>query len=149
MTKQEADNALAAVIFGDDQPDQCHSCGEYQKPGELWERETVDLDPGDAENGPDPDIQEVSTCALCLGKRAILDVLDVDMIAQVYSGRPGCGCGCRGKYSEDKSTKSRILNAVRFAPLGEIRMDVNGFGDDARILIAWENETRYRWIYVR
>lgn len=148
MTKQETDAKLAEIIFGEDQLNQCHECGEYQKPGVEWETEMVDLDPGNAEVGPQPDVQEVATCPECLGKRAILSVVDVDMIERVYSGRPGCGCGCRGTYSEDKSTKSRILNAVRSAPLGEVRIEVTGQGPEARIVIAWETETRNRWIYV-
>jgi hypothetical protein len=47
-------------------PEQCHECGAYRigdAPG--WKTETVDLDPGDPEVGPQPDVQEVPICSPC------------------------------------------------------------------------------------
>jgi hypothetical protein len=30
-------------------------------------------------------------------------------VVRVYSGRPGCACGCRGKYFEDQRNITRIV----------------------------------------
>jgi hypothetical protein len=39
-------------------------------------------------------------------------MIDINKIKSVYSGRPGCCCGCRGKYTyakkfQDESSKAR------------------------------------------
>jgi hypothetical protein len=46
-------------------PEQCYCCGKYNTEGEIWQMITVDLDPGDPEVGPDPDIQDVAICFDC------------------------------------------------------------------------------------
>lgn len=33
----------------------------------------------------------------------------VEQVAQVYSGKPGCACGCRGAYRQDARNIKRIL----------------------------------------
>ncbi len=33
-------------------------------------------------------------------------------VAKVYSGKPGCTCGCRGKYSTSKAQITRVLNIM-------------------------------------
>ena len=33
-------------------------------------------------------------------------------IIRVYSGRPGCGCGCRGNYSDRKAQITRVRNTM-------------------------------------
>lgn len=39
--------------------------------------------------------------------------IDPTKVVRVYSGRPGCGCGCRGKYYEDARNIKRVLKAMR------------------------------------
>lgn len=34
--------------------------------------------------------------------------IDISRVAQVYSGRPGCQCGCKGNYS----TKPHVIRRV-------------------------------------
>lgn len=48
------------------EPNQCYGCGKHQAPGEKWEKKLADLDPGNPENGPDPDICEVEYCPDCI-----------------------------------------------------------------------------------
>lgn len=38
--------------------------------------------------------------------------VDREKIVRVYSGRPGCGCGCRGKYSDDARNITRVVNVM-------------------------------------
>lgn len=39
-----------------------------------------------------------------------LSKLKVNHIHEVYSGRLGCACGCRGNYYKDKKNILRVLN---------------------------------------
>jgi hypothetical protein len=38
--------------------------------------------------------------------------VDRAMVKRVYSGRPGCACGCRGNYSTNPATITRIVNRI-------------------------------------
>jgi hypothetical protein len=69
--------------------------------------------------------------------------IDVGIINKVYSGRPGCGCGCRGRYWTDKRNIKRIVNTMN-ARSSEI--DDTPVGDGGHIY-AVENETRWYWAY--
>lgn len=51
-------------IMADD-PDFCFECGKMIPKGEARHRKLVDLDLGDPEVGPDPDICEVDVCTKC------------------------------------------------------------------------------------
>lgn len=47
---------------------QCYGCRTYIGPehiGQTWFDHLVDLDPGNPEVGPDPDLQEVLLCPTC------------------------------------------------------------------------------------
>lgn len=39
--------------------------------------------------------------------------LDRADVVRVYSGRPGCACGCRGNYSTNPATITRIVNRMK------------------------------------
>jgi nitrogenase subunit NifH len=60
-------------------------------------------------------------------------------VTQVYSGKPGCGCGCRGAYTDAKAQKTRVLNLMRQ------RADEVRFDDGVLVL---EDEKHYRWAYL-
>ncbi len=67
--------------------------------------------------------------------------IDYTKVTRVYSGRPGCGCGCRGKYYDDTRNIKRIVKAM-----------YNNLSDATRIdydneLAAVETDTRYYWAY--
>lgn len=42
----------------------------------------------------------------------ILLLSDPSKFGSVYSGRPGCACGCRGKHSEKRGQITRVLNVL-------------------------------------
>ena len=69
-----------------------------------------------------------------------------DIVTSVYSGRPGCGCGCRGKYSETKGAKTRILNVLK-ANADKLTQHM-GFISENEYIFAFETDQRYRWVYV-
>lgn len=48
--------------------------------------------------------------------QAELNVLTVDLIGRVYSGKPGCMCGCNGKYYEQGPMVKKVLNRLRNDP---------------------------------
>lgn len=66
-----------------------------------------------------------------------------DRIREVYSGRPGCGCGCRGTYSEKPGRITRVLNEIK----SKIGLDgwVVRFEDG----IASAEGDRYFWAYLK
>lgn len=39
-------------------------------------------------------------------------IVDRTQVEGVYSGKPGCACGCRGNYSENPATITRIVNRI-------------------------------------
>lgn len=75
--------------------------------------------------------------------------IDPTAIKTVYSGRPGCGCGCRGKYFTDQRNITRVVRAINKA-LGADSQDWlrTGVDDNAEGQVFFaENETRYFWAY--
>ena len=73
-------------------------------------------------------------------KQAIRGI-DVVNVKRVYAGRPGCGCGCLGKYWDDARNIRRVVN--------EMKRHVDDDGarlDFAEDLAAVEG-TRYLWAY--
>jgi len=69
--------------------------------------------------------------------------LTVNEIKRVYSGRPGCGCGCRGKYYDDGPMFAKTLRILQ--ERADEMEEPGGFGDE--VCFAIEDETRYRWLY--
>jgi hypothetical protein len=90
--------------------------------------------------------------------------IDINMVTtkdilRVYSGRPGCGCGCRGSYRynpehakeafENRKAipKPSDFNAVQVRKVlglmkqhsNEVECDISG--------AAWETDARYYWVY--
>jgi hypothetical protein len=59
-------------------------------------------------------------------------------IQEVYSGRPGCGCGCQGTYYQDKKNINRIVKLMN------ARKDEIKFEHD---IYSIENDVRYFWAY--
>ena len=39
-------------------------------------------------------------------------IINPNQVAQVYSGKPGCACGCKGNYSENPRTIKTIVNRM-------------------------------------
>lgn len=90
--------------------------------------------------------------------------LKVEDVAVVYSGRPGCGCGCRGKYWVNpawlaQATKRRgyeyapeeiSLQQVRRV-LGIIQRrasEVEVVEDAKQTIYYIEDGTRFYWVFV-
>jgi len=87
--------------------------------------------------------------------------LDPSTIVKVYSGRPGCGCGCRGSYSTSPVSIKRIVaNMKKRAHAPVLGRDIEGrtwtaprigvINDDAmghdKIYFV-EDAGRYYWAY--
>lgn len=70
MSDESIDKAVDQLLEQPDEyPDECYNCGKVKKAGEAgWKTVTMDLDPGDREVGPQPDIQEVGLCPSCAQK---------------------------------------------------------------------------------
>jgi hypothetical protein len=55
------------------------------------------------------------------------------LVEQVYSGRPGCACGCRGNYSTNPNTINQIVEKLALAEEIHVTPGLHGelifFGD--------------------
>ncbi len=69
-----------------------------------------------------------------------------EQITRIYSGRPGCGCGCRGTYITDNP--DAFARKLKFFQRNADKVKVNPgrFGDNEHIFYI-EHETRYHWLY--
>lgn len=84
-------------------------------------------------------------------RQAVID-LDASTVGRVYSGKPGCGCGCNGNYYEDQRNITRVVNLMKKrADADWRRVGVNelhlGAGDFAAVAFV-EDDTRYLWAYL-
>jgi len=64
--------------------------------------------------------------------------INVAAVTKVYSGRPGCGCGCKGTYWTD------MRNIVRITKIMQARADEVTFEDG---IYSLQDENRYYWAY--
>jgi hypothetical protein len=77
--------------------------------------------------------------------RTRIVVEDYALVDQVYSGKPGCCCGCLGNYSESaRSIRSHITRTNALLAAGEVSRIESDFEDGVFI----ETDTRYRNIYI-
>lgn len=96
--------------------------------------------------------------------KSIIDV-KVEEVVQVYSGRPGCACGCRGNYrvnpahvayadkergyphSGDEISLKSVKRILNYLQAHATEVTVNESGN--KICYALEDENRYRWVYTK
>lgn len=45
-------------------------------------------------------------------------MIKIEEVEKVYSGKPGCACGCRGKYWESGPMVKRIVKMFNEFPAG-------------------------------
>lgn len=65
--------------------------------------------------------------------------IDRAKIKRVYSGKPGCACGCLGNYSESKGSITKVLKKFDEA------FAVNEMtGLDGETIIYWDSPDRSR-----
>jgi hypothetical protein len=73
----------------------------------------------------------------------ILARLERDAITTVYSGRPGCACGCKGHHTDSQRSKTLIANKIRAALEDFLPYDVElgvtyvSLETETRLLIAY------------
>jgi hypothetical protein len=75
---------------------------------------------------------------------SMVKLLTPESVVMVYSGKPGCGCGCKGAYRSKGRMVTNNLKALQAAP-DKVKLD-EPFGD--RACFALETEERFRWVYV-
>lgn len=70
-----------------------------------------------------------------------------DRITRTYRGRPGCGCGCRGTYSDHPATVTRRLREAAEAVRAGERPELTDAGPGDGFCVSLESEARYLWLY--
>lgn len=76
--------------------------------------------------------------------------LDARVVSSVYTGRPGCACGCRGNHSTNPATIKyvvKVLNGM-MAHGHDVDVSLTPFGDHDGY-VAIETDTRLRIAYLR
>jgi len=75
--------------------------------------------------------------------------ISIDQIVRVYSGRPGCACGCRGNYREDLASFKRSL--AKYSGATAVQTDEGDLDLDGNKFVYWRNDqgTRTYTIYYR
>lgn len=64
--------------------------------------------------------------------------LKFENVARVYSGKPGCMCGCRGKYSDSGRGTKIIFNKVMKGPFEfDVEANCAYLSTDSRILAVY------------
>lgn len=84
-----------------------------------------------------------------------------ERVLKVYSGKPGCGCGCRGKYFYNVEVAAQMNEGKVMGPednmrsLTRILRTMQKRHNEIRVSIAEdlfiyfiETDTRYYWCYV-
>lgn len=79
-----------------------------------------------------------------------LDQVTLDKVVRVYSGRPGCMCGCKGRYQEGMAGKRMLTNMKAFAGT-EVGLyeEIVGEDLDGNRFISLESETRNYTVYFK
>lgn len=54
--------------------------------------------------------------------------IDVTAVSQVYNGRHGCACGCRGNYSSTPRSIRQIVAKINQAAADGHTVHVHGWG---------------------
>jgi hypothetical protein len=65
---------------------------------------------------------------------------DKSNVVRAYSGKPGCMCGCRGKYFESGAGVTRTYNAVMNHPKVTVDRDAKCafvLSNTGRNLVVW------------
>jgi hypothetical protein len=60
------------------------------------------------------------------------DIFEKADIVRVYSGRNGCACGCRGKYSTNKGSITKVYNKL-MANIDQV--DIDESWDNAALVL--------------
>ena len=69
-----------------------------------------------------------------------MKVIKMEDVARVYSGRPGCACGCKGDYKDSPKAITRMVNKFN-----KNLIDVVEGGNNLSI----ENDTRLNILYLK
>jgi len=63
-----------------------------------------------------------------------------DKVVRIYSGRPGCMCGCQGTYYEDRKAIARIVaNMNKFVANGNAEFEVDEINGKVSNYVFAEN----------
>jgi hypothetical protein len=84
--------------------------------------------------------------------------VELKQVVRVYSGKPGCGCGCRGKYWESGPMLKKVLKLVQEAHNTMVansvedtrayRIGVADVGDGEKCAFV-ETDVRFYWLYFK
>lgn len=70
------------------------------------------------------------------------ELIDETKIVRVYSGKPGCGCGCNGRYFEDERNIRRVVRKMNAS-------EKRGVQNEDRDPIYYVENSRYLWAYTK
>lgn len=71
-------------------------------------------------------------------------MLTVNQTTRSYSGKPGCMCGCNGKYNEGERARKLAITQL----LNDPRVKFDAWSDDAEGCLYVVTATRNRVLYL-
>lgn len=73
--------------------------------------------------------------------------LTVEEVATAYSGRPGCGCGCRGTHYVNPMHREQITQILNILKSRAGEVQVEELLDEPGLVYYLES-TRFYWVFV-
>jgi hypothetical protein len=73
-------------------------------------------------------------------------MLKLEHTVRSYSGRPGCMCGCKGKYSDSDRTRKMAITALLKDPKVQLQSWAESGGDAGCLFV--DTPTRTRALYL-
>ena len=79
--------------------------------------------------------------------------IKIEQVERVYSGKPGCACGCNGNYSEKRNVISGTLKKYALAVAQGRKIEQFESSRDGGVILYWdrddEEDTRTYTIYLK
>lgn len=75
--------------------------------------------------------------------------LDPRIVSSVYTGRPGCACGCRGRHTSDPRSIKMVVRTLNLLMEegNDVDVSLTPFGDhDGYVAIQTENRLRIAYL---
>lgn len=85
-------------------------------------------------------------------RQPLTEPINPETVYRVYTGKPGCGCGCRGTYWEDARNIRRVVKAINARIGSGAETQINADGTPFCHLVEDGRDGgpgRFQWAYVK
>ena len=79
----------------------------------------------------------------------MLSQIKIEQVVRVYSGRPGCACGCNGNYIDAPKANRVFSNMLKFDAANPEAKKIEGYDLDGDKFLSLEIETKVYTVYYK